>query len=175
MKRAQPLVDDELQMRAFWRQWHTLMQGCGSPRCRTPCHRRLSGLAYGSDVTGTPRYAGADRGLSLREAALLDTWQLQEWLELLTEDATYEVPSTDAPDGDARTTLFIIADNIERFAHGCFSCWANRPGPRTLRRTRRLISNVRIRAVEGDKHTRHGQFCRLPHALRAGGHVRQAV
>jgi p-cumate 2,3-dioxygenase alpha subunit len=25
MKRAQPLVDDELQMRAFWRQWHALM------------------------------------------------------------------------------------------------------------------------------------------------------
>jgi phenylpropionate dioxygenase-like ring-hydroxylating dioxygenase large terminal subunit len=27
MQRAQPLVDDELQMRAFWRQWHALMQG----------------------------------------------------------------------------------------------------------------------------------------------------
>jgi len=27
MKRAQPLVDDELQMRAFWRQWHALMRG----------------------------------------------------------------------------------------------------------------------------------------------------
>jgi phenylpropionate dioxygenase-like ring-hydroxylating dioxygenase large terminal subunit len=25
MKRAQPAVDDELQMRAFWRQWHTLI------------------------------------------------------------------------------------------------------------------------------------------------------
>lgn len=25
MKRAQPLVDDELQMRAFWRQWHALL------------------------------------------------------------------------------------------------------------------------------------------------------
>jgi p-cumate 2,3-dioxygenase alpha subunit len=25
MKRAQPVVDDELQMRAFWRQWHTLL------------------------------------------------------------------------------------------------------------------------------------------------------
>jgi p-cumate 2,3-dioxygenase alpha subunit len=25
MKRAQPAVDDELQMRAFWRQWHTLL------------------------------------------------------------------------------------------------------------------------------------------------------
>ena len=26
------------------------------------------------------------------EAALLDEWRLQEWLDLLTEDATYEVP-----------------------------------------------------------------------------------
>ena len=25
MKRAQPAVDDELQMRAFWRQWYTLI------------------------------------------------------------------------------------------------------------------------------------------------------
>lgn len=25
MKRAQPMVDDELQMRAFWRRWHTLL------------------------------------------------------------------------------------------------------------------------------------------------------
>ena len=27
MTRAQPLADDELQMRAFWRQWHGLMRG----------------------------------------------------------------------------------------------------------------------------------------------------
>lgn len=27
MERAQPLADDELQMRAFWRQWHALMRG----------------------------------------------------------------------------------------------------------------------------------------------------
>lgn len=27
MKRAEPLIDDELQMRAFWRQWHALMRG----------------------------------------------------------------------------------------------------------------------------------------------------
>jgi len=85
------------------------------------------------------------------EAALLDTWQLQEWLELLTEDAIYEVPSTDAPDGDAHTTLFIIADNIERIrsrVHQLLgkSAWAENPPSRT----RRLISNVRIRAVEGE-------------------------
>jgi p-cumate 2,3-dioxygenase beta subunit len=85
------------------------------------------------------------------EAALLDAWQLQEWLELLTEDATYEVPSTDTPDGDARTTLFIIADNMERIrsrVHQLLgkSAWAENPPSRT----RRLISNVRIREVEGE-------------------------
>jgi 3-phenylpropionate/cinnamic acid dioxygenase small subunit len=29
------------------------------------------------------------------EAALLDEWRLEEWLQLLTEDAAYYVPSTD--------------------------------------------------------------------------------
>ena len=85
------------------------------------------------------------------EAALLDEWRLQEWLDLLTEDATYEIPSTDTPNGDARTTLFIIADNIERIrsrVHQLLgkSAWAENPPSRT----RRLISNVRIREVEGD-------------------------
>ena len=85
------------------------------------------------------------------EAALLDAWQLQEWLELLTEDATYEVPSTDTPDGDARTTLFLIADNIERIrsrVHQLLgkSAWAENPPSRT----RRLISNVRILEIEGE-------------------------
>jgi len=85
------------------------------------------------------------------EAALLDEWRLQEWFDLLTEDATYEVPSTDTPDGDARTTLFIIADNIERIrsrVHQLLgkSAWAENPPSRT----RRLISNVRIREVAGD-------------------------
>jgi p-cumate 2,3-dioxygenase subunit beta len=86
-----------------------------------------------------------------QEAALLDAWQLQKWLELLTEDATYEVPSTDTPDGDARTTLFLIADNIERIrsrVHQLLgkSAWAENPPSRT----RRLISNVRILEIEGE-------------------------
>src|SRR6185503_5597239 len=34
------------------------------------------------------------------EAALLDEWRLDEWLELLTDDASYYVPSTDVPEGD---------------------------------------------------------------------------
>jgi p-cumate 2,3-dioxygenase beta subunit len=85
------------------------------------------------------------------EAALLDEWRLQEWLDLLTEDATYEVPATDSPDGDPHTTLALIADDIARIRSRVDqllgkSAWAELPRSRT----RRLISNVRIRGVEGD-------------------------
>ena len=38
-------------------------------------------------------------------------WRLEEWLDMLTDDAIYQVPSTDAPEGDARNTLYIIADD----------------------------------------------------------------
>ena len=86
-----------------------------------------------------------------REAALLDAWQLDEWLELLTDDAVYRVPSNDAPDADPKSTLFLIADDIQRLrgrvarlkdphAHAEF--------PHS--RTRRLITNVRIVEGEGE-------------------------
>ena len=52
--------------------------------------------------------------LLYREAALLDEWRLEEWLELLTDDAVYQVPPTDVPEGDSRNTLFIIADDAVR-------------------------------------------------------------
>ena len=79
------------------------------------------------------------------EAALLDAWRLDDWLALLTEDATYRVPSNDEPQSDPKNALFTIADDIRRIrarvarlkdphAHAEF--------PRS--RTRRLISNVRI-------------------------------
>ncbi len=78
------------------------------------------------------------------EAQLLDEWRLDEWLALLTDDATYRVPSNDAPDADPANTLFLIADDIQRLrgrvarlndphAHAEF--------PHS--RTRRLISNVK--------------------------------
>jgi p-cumate 2,3-dioxygenase beta subunit len=85
------------------------------------------------------------------EAALLDEWRLREWLALMTEDATYEVPSTDVPDGDPRHTLFLIADNADRLRMRVEqllgkSAWAENPPSRT----RRLIGNVRIRDTAGD-------------------------
>jgi p-cumate 2,3-dioxygenase beta subunit len=89
--------------------------------------------------------------LFYREAALLDEWRLEEWLELLTDDAIYHVPSTDAPEGDARNTLFIIADDAARIRSRVKqllgkSAWAENPHSRT----RRVISNVRILGAEGD-------------------------
>lgn len=85
------------------------------------------------------------------EAALLDEWRLKEWLALLTADATYEVPSTDVPNGNPQDTLFIIADNAERIRLRVEqllgkSAWAENPKSRT----RRIISNVRIRDIDGE-------------------------
>src|ERR1700751_2754045 len=84
-----------------------------------------------------------------REAALLDEWRLDEWLEMLTDDAIYQLPSTDVPEGDARNTLFIIADDALRIRSRVKqllgkSAWAENPHSRT----RRMITNVRIVGIE---------------------------
>jgi p-cumate 2,3-dioxygenase beta subunit len=89
--------------------------------------------------------------LFYQEATLLDEWRLEEWLALLTDDATYQVPPTDAREGDARNTLFIIADDALRIRSRVKqllgkSAWAENPPSRT----RRIISNVRVLGVDGD-------------------------
>jgi len=86
-----------------------------------------------------------------REAALLDGWQLEEWLGLLAEDACYYVPPNDHPEGDPKNTLFILADDIVRIRERVKrlmspECHAEHPHSRT----RRLISNVRIIETQGD-------------------------
>ena len=85
------------------------------------------------------------------EAALLDEWRLYEWLDLFTRECGYYVPSTNVPDGDHHTSLFLIADDRNRLESrvrqlkGRFA-YAESPNSRT----RRLISNVRIRQASGD-------------------------
>jgi p-cumate 2,3-dioxygenase beta subunit len=86
-----------------------------------------------------------------KEAALLDEWRLEEWLALLTDDATYHVPPTDVPDADPRITLFLIADDAVRIRSRVKqllgkSAWAENPHSRT----RRIIGNVRILGRDGD-------------------------
>jgi p-cumate 2,3-dioxygenase subunit beta len=90
--------------------------------------------------------------LFFHEADLLDSWRLDEWLTLLTDDATYYVPPNDKPDADARFTLFTIADDIVRLRERVIrlkdpNCHAEFP----LSRTRRLIGNVRITGTDGDE------------------------
>ena len=83
------------------------------------------------------------------EAALLDAWKLDEWLELLSSDATYRVPSNDAPGSDPKSALFTIADDIRRIRARVTrlkdpDAHAEYPPSRT----RRMISNVRITGTE---------------------------
>jgi p-cumate 2,3-dioxygenase beta subunit len=107
-----------------------------------------------------------------QEAALLDAWRLDDWLALLTDDATYRVPSNDAPNADPARALFTIADDMHRLrgrvtrlkdphAHAEFP-----PS-----RTRRLISNVRI--LERNPLTVEANF--IVHRFRANESVRQYV
>ena len=82
------------------------------------------------------------------EAELLDSWRLDEWLGLLTEDAAYYVPPNDVPDGDHRNTLFTVADDINRIrarVKRLQSPEAHAEYPKS--RTRRMISNVRITGI----------------------------
>ena len=86
-----------------------------------------------------------------REAALLDDWKLGEWEALLTDDAAYYVPPNDQLEGDHRNTLFLIADDRERIRQRVIrindpNCHAEHPKSRT----KRMISNVRIIAMEGN-------------------------
>ncbi|AMO67488.1 aromatic-ring-hydroxylating dioxygenase subunit beta [Zhongshania aliphaticivorans] len=50
------------------------------------------------------------------EASLLDSWQLDTWFELFTEDGAYFVPPTDvsAEEADPAKHLYYIADNHAR-------------------------------------------------------------
>jgi len=123
---------------------------------------KSSGAEFGSDseVGGVKRPNGVARA-RLRgdyedflygEAALLDAWNLQEWLALFVEGATYEVPSIGTKtDADPAVSLFYIADDWFRLKHrvarllkpGAHAEW-----PRSV--TLRQIANVRIIGVEAE-------------------------
>jgi p-cumate 2,3-dioxygenase beta subunit len=77
------------------------------------------------------------------EAWLLDNWRLDDWLALLTDDVRYAVPATDAPGGDADTSVYFINDDahmVQARVTRLKSRHAYREYPAS--RTRRFISNV---------------------------------
>jgi p-cumate 2,3-dioxygenase subunit beta len=103
-----------------------------------------------------------------REAAILDAWDLDGWMALLTEDARYLVPPNDVPDGDPDTVLFIIADDIDRI-RGRVKRLKSRDAHAEFppSRTRRLITNVRILEQDGAEVTVAANFA--VHRFRRGG------
>ena len=102
------------------------------------------------------------------EAALLDDWDLDGWMGLLTRDARYLVPPNDALDGDPNTTLFIIADDIDRI-RGRVKRLKSRDAHAEYppSRTRRLITNVRI--LGGTEETLRVSSNFSVHRFRRGG------
>jgi p-cumate 2,3-dioxygenase beta subunit len=86
------------------------------------------------------------------EAELLDQWRLHEWLELFTPHGTYQVPSTDKPDGDPDRDLFLIQDDrflLQQRVNSLLTRAAHAEYPHS--RTRRLVTNVRARERERDQ------------------------
>lgn len=84
------------------------------------------------------------------EADLLDTWQLQEWAELFTEDGQYLVPSTSEPQGAPAASLYLIYDDRHRLGERgrrLLNKAAHAEYPHS--RTRHMISNVRILQRDG--------------------------
>lgn len=87
------------------------------------------------------------------EAALLDNWQLDDWLALFTDTCRYVVPSTDLPGGDPDRDVVLVDDNremLEARVERLKSRFAYREYPWS--RTRRLVTNVRVREVGEDIH-----------------------
>lgn len=79
-----------------------------------------------------------------REAALLDDMELEEWLNLFTEDATYWIPEGKDDTDPAREASilyddrFRMEDRVWRLTHG--PAHAQIPPSKT----RRMISNVEV-------------------------------
>lgn len=81
-----------------------------------------------------------------REAAMLDRWQLAEWLALFTDDAVYHVPTVGtSPDVQPDNTLFYIADDRQRLQERVVRLLkksAHVEWPRS--RTRHMVTNILI-------------------------------
>jgi benzoate/toluate 1,2-dioxygenase beta subunit len=80
----------------------------------------------------------------IHEAELLDTWRIEEWLHLFTDDCRYWVPTTE-DDYDPELDISLIYDDypaLEDRVLRLLNPAAYTQNPRS--RTRRLVGNVRI-------------------------------
>jgi p-cumate 2,3-dioxygenase beta subunit len=104
----------------------------------------------GGNDNSVPTLREAVEDFLYHEAALLDEWRLDEWLALFTVDGRYVVPTTDLPEGDPKKELVFIDDDMVRLrarVERLKSRHGHREYPSS--RTRRFITNVRIKGSEG--------------------------
>jgi p-cumate 2,3-dioxygenase beta subunit len=104
----------------------------------------LDAAAFGAVGTSSPALRAAVEDFLFFEADLLDTWQLDRWLALWTEECSYLIPATDRPGGDPFQDLFLVQDDrflLEQRVESLMTktAWAESPHSTT----RRLIANVR--------------------------------
>ena len=96
-----------------------------SCKCSCALHREIEDVLY-------------------HEAELLDEWRLEAWMDLLTEDIRYIVPSTDSPSADPDSDMVFINDDFDHLSARITrlsSDFAHAEQPRS--RTRRFISNIK--------------------------------
>jgi p-cumate 2,3-dioxygenase beta subunit len=84
------------------------------------------------------------------DAALLDELKLDLWLKLFLEDAHFKIPALDVREASDQDSLYLVSDNMSRLRsrvrqYQGRAMWVENPPSRT----RRIVSNVRILAVEG--------------------------
>jgi p-cumate 2,3-dioxygenase subunit beta len=85
------------------------------------------------------------------EAALLDEWNVDDWVDLWADDARYIVPTNDNPDGDPDNDLMYIYHDLKLLkglAVRLKSVRAHREYPWST--TRHVISNVRAHEEDDD-------------------------
>jgi p-cumate 2,3-dioxygenase subunit beta len=111
------------------------------------------------------------------EAELLDSWRLDEWANLFTEDAISHVPALDDPTRDPAQSVFLVADDLTRIRSRVRqltgnSAWAENPRSQT----RRFIANVRVTAADGETITATANFlvhrCRMERISTFAGQYR---
>jgi p-cumate 2,3-dioxygenase beta subunit len=100
--------------------------------------------AFGQVGTATAELRAAVEDFLYAEAELLDSWQLDRWLALFTDECSYLIPATDRPGGDPRRDLFLVQDDrflLEQRVESLMTktAWAESPHSTT----RHLVTNVR--------------------------------
>jgi p-cumate 2,3-dioxygenase beta subunit len=86
------------------------------------------------------------------EAAMLDAWALERWLELVEDDIEYVVPATDVRHGDPDRTLTFVHDDIVRLRARVTRLTSRRAFREyPWSRTRRILTNVRVDAEPGGR------------------------